>query len=84
MPSFQPTLVHCPTGHAIAVMNLRQRDPRGHDNVFHVGSVLNGYVRILIQRFDQNALTLVRQARADEGTRVFRRQQSGLDTDAAG
>jgi hypothetical protein len=37
------------------VVNLLQRDARGHHNVFHLGSVLNGSLRIGVKRLDKDA-----------------------------
>jgi len=84
MSSIQPTLIDCPTRHAVTVVNLRQRDARGHHNVLHPGSVLNSRVRIGVKRLDQDASTSTCQAGTHERSRIFNAQQSRLDTDASG
>lgn len=84
MSSIQSTLIDCPTRDAVTVMNLRQRDARGHHNVFHLGSVLNSRVRIGVKRLDKDTSTPTCQAGTHESSRIFNAQQSGLDTDASG
>src|SRR5215472_16244249 len=36
VPSIESTSIDCPTRYAVTVVNLLQRDPRGHHNVFHL------------------------------------------------
>ena len=84
MSSIQSTLIDCPTRYAITVVNLLQRDARGHHDVFHLGSVLNSRVRIGVKRLDKDAATPARQAGTHERSRIFNAQQSSLDTNASG
>jgi len=84
VPSIECTLIDGPTRDSIPVVNLRERDPRGHHNLFHPGSVLKGNVRIGVQRLDQDATAPVRQSGMHEGARVFNAQQSSLDINAPG
>ncbi len=66
------------------MVNLLQRDARGHDNVFHLGSVAHSSVRIGVKRLDEDAATPACQSGKHERSRIFTAQQSSLDTDAAG
>ena len=84
MSSIQSTLIDGPTGYAVTVVDLLEGDARGHHDVFHLGRLLNSRLRILIQRFDKDAPTSVRQARTHESSRVFSAQQSSLDANASG
>ena len=84
MASIQSTLIDCPTRYAVTVVNLLQSDARGHHNVFHLGRLLNSRLRIGIQRLDKDAPTSACQARTHERSRIFRTQQSSLDTNASG
>jgi hypothetical protein len=84
MSSIQPTLIDCPTGYAVTVVNLRQRDARGHHNVFHPGSVPNSRVRIGVKRLDKDPSTPTCQAGTHESSRILNAQQTSLYTDASG
>jgi hypothetical protein len=66
------------------VVNLLQRDARGHDNVFHLGSVVHSNVRIGVKRLDKDAATPACQSGIHERSRIVTGQQSRFDTDAAG
>ena len=83
MPSIQCTSIHRPTRYVVTVVNLFQRDTRGHHDVFHPGRVLNRSVRIGVKRLDQDAPAAARQAGTHESSRIFNAQQSSLDTDAS-
>jgi hypothetical protein len=84
VPCIESPSIDCPTRHAITVVNLLQGDARGHDNVFHLGSVLNGGVRISVKRLDKDAATPACQSGKHESSRIINTQQSSLDTDASG
>jgi hypothetical protein len=84
MPSTDATSIDCPTRYAVTVVNLLQRDARGHHNVFHLGSVLNSSVRIGVKRLDKHAATPACQSGKHESSRIINAQQSSLDTDAPG
>jgi len=84
MSSIQPTLIDCPIRYAITVVNLLQRDVRAYHDVFHLGSLLNSRVRIVVKRLDKDAPEPARQAGTHESSRIFNAQQSSLDTDASG
>ena len=51
-PPIEAASIDCPTRWAIPVVNLLQRDARGHDNVFHLGSVVHSSVRIGVEWLD--------------------------------
>jgi len=55
MPSIESTSIDCPTRYAETVVNLLQRDARGHHNAFHLGSVLNSSIRIGVKRLGPNS-----------------------------
>ena len=84
MPSIEGASIDCPTRQAIAVVNLLQHDARGHDDAFHLGSVVQRSVRIGVERLDKDAATQARQSGTHERSRIFTAQQSRLDTDASG
>src|SRR5712692_1591849 len=84
MPSIESTSIDCPTRDAVTVVNLLQRDARGHHNVFHLGSVLNRSVRIGVKRLDKDTATPACQSGQHESSRILHAQQSSLDTDAPG
>jgi hypothetical protein len=65
------------------VVNLIQRDARGHHDIFHPGSVLNSRIRFGVKRLDQHAPTSARQAGTHESSRIVNAQQAGLDRDAS-
>ena len=83
MPSIERTPIDRPTRYAVPVVNLLQRDARGHHNVFHLGSVLNSNRGVGIERFYKDAATPACQSRKHESSRIFTRQQSSLDTNAS-
>jgi hypothetical protein len=66
------------------MVNLLQRDARGHENVFHLGRVAQSSVRIGIERLDKNAATPARHSGTHERSRIVTAQQSRLDTNASG
>jgi hypothetical protein len=84
MPSIESTSIDCPTRYAVTVVNLLQRDARGHHDVFHPGGVLNSSVRIDVKRLDKDAATPACQAGTHERSRIVNAQQSSLDTNASG
>jgi len=84
MASLQPTPIDCPARHAVSVVNLWQGDARGHHIIFHACSVTDSRPGVGVKRLDKDAATPVRQSRTHEGARIGERQQSSLNTDAAG
>jgi hypothetical protein len=84
MSSIQSTLIDGPTRYSVTVVNLLERDARGHHDVLHRGSTLNSRVRILVKRLDKDAPTPARQARTHESSRIFNAEQSSLDGNASG
>ena len=84
MSSIQSTLIDGPTRYSVTVVNLRERDARGHHDVLHHASMPNSRVRILVKRLDKDAPTPARQARTHERSRIFNAEQSGLDGNASG
>jgi|SRR5215469_8043093 hypothetical protein len=84
MASIECASIDRPTRYAVTVVDLLQRDARGHHYVFHLGSVLNSIVRIGVKRLDEDAATPACQAGKHERSRIFNAQQSSLDTDASG
>ncbi len=84
MSSIESSSIDCPTRYAVTVVNLLDRDARGHDNVFHFFSVLKSSVRIGVKRLDKDAATPACQAGKHESSRIFNAQQSSLDADAPG
>jgi len=83
MASIERTSIDCPTRQAIPVVNLLQCYARGHDNVFHLGRVVHGDVRVGIERLDEDAATPTSQSGTHERSRIVTGQQSRLDTDAS-
>jgi hypothetical protein len=71
MPSIESTSIDCPTRYAATVVNLLQRDARGHHNVFHLGSVLNSSLRIGVKRLDEDAATSACQSGKHESSRII-------------
>ena len=74
MASLQSTLIDCPTRDAVTVVNLLQRYARGHHDLFHLGSVLDSRVRIVVKRLDKDTPTPARQAGTDESSRILNAQ----------
>jgi len=81
MPAIEGASIDCPARYAVTVVNLLQRDARGHNNFFHLGSVLDSSVKIGIKRLDKDAATLACQSGKYKGSRIIHTQQSSLDTD---
>ena len=82
--SVEGASIDCPAWEAIPVVNLLQRDARGHDNVFHLGRVTHRNVSIGIERLDEDAATPAGQSGTHERSRIVSAQQSRLDTNASG
>jgi hypothetical protein len=57
MPAIKSTPIDGPTRYAVTVVNLLQRNARGHHDIFHLGCMLNSSVRIGVKRFDKDAAT---------------------------
>jgi len=74
--------VYCPACHTVSVMHLLEGNPGGEHYVLNRSSVVNGGGGVKVKRFYENAPAARRQARAYEGTRVIRGQQSSLDADS--
>jgi len=71
MPSFECTPIDGPTRYAVTVVNLLERDARGHHNVLHLGGMLHSSVSILVQWLDQDAAAPAGQAGTHESSRIF-------------
>jgi len=71
MSSIQSASIDCPSRDAVTVVNLLQGHARGHDDVFHLGSVLNSSTRIGVKRLDKYAPAPARQATTHESSRIF-------------
>jgi len=84
VPSIEAASIDRPTRRAITVVNLLQPDAGGDQYGFHLGSVVQGIVRISIKRLDQDPATPGGQSGTHKRASVITRQQSRLDTDAAG
>jgi hypothetical protein len=84
MPAIECPAIDCPTRYSVTMVNLLQRNARGHHNIFHRGSMLNSSVRIGVKRLDKHAATSVCQSRKHESSGILSAQQSGLDTNASG
>ena len=84
MPAIEGASIDCPARYAVTVVNLLQRDPRGHHNVFHLGSMPNSNVRIGFQWLDKDAATPACQSGKHKSSRIINAQQSSLDTDSPG
>jgi len=83
MSFIQSTSIDCPARYAVTMVNLLQRNARGHHNVFHLGCVLNCSARIGVKRLDKDAPAPACQAGTHESSCIFNAQQSSLDTDAS-
>ena len=84
MASVEGASIDCPTREAIPMVNLLQRDARGHENVLHLGRVAHRNIRIGIERLDKDAATPASQSGTHERSRIVTAQQSRLDTNASG
>ncbi len=74
MPSNERASIDSPARWAIAVVNLFQRDARGHDDLFHLGGVVERDVRVGVKRLDQDATTPACQSGTHERSRIFTAQ----------
>jgi hypothetical protein len=83
MSAIECTVIDCPTRYSVTMVNLLQRNARGHHNIFHPVSVLNSSLRIGVKRLDKHAATSVCQSRKHESSGIVNAQQSGFDTNTS-
>jgi hypothetical protein len=53
------------------VVNLLERDACGQHNVFHLGRVPNGSIRIGVKRLDKDTATPAGQSGTNESSRII-------------
>ena len=66
MTAAETALADRPRRDALAVVHLRERDAGGGDHLLHRGPVRDGGVDVLVERLEQDARAVRREAAADE------------------
>ena len=77
-----PRFGHRPARDEVAVVDLLELDPRFDEHCFHRRRVVDGGLRIGIERLDQHARAAIDEGRLDQGLGVRDGEEARFDPDA--